>query len=76
MTGFLKFPEHDTGTDMRLRIILLLLMSVGAVRTGGAATWSVEKDGSGEFTSIHDAMQACAPGDTIRPGQLRQSLAS
>jgi hypothetical protein len=36
-----------------------------------AATWRVEKDGSGHFTVIQDALDAAAPGDTILIGPGR-----
>jgi hypothetical protein len=36
-----------------------------------AATWTVEKDGSGDFTVIQDAVNAAASGDSIRIGPGR-----
>jgi hypothetical protein len=36
-----------------------------------AATWRVEKDGSGDFTVIQDAVDAAADGDTIAIGPGR-----
>jgi len=36
-----------------------------------ARTWRVERDGSGEFASIHNAINACSAGDTILIGPGR-----
>ena len=36
-----------------------------------AATWRVEKDGSGDFTVIQDALDAAAPGDSVLIGPGR-----
>ena len=36
-----------------------------------AATWTVEKDGSGDFTIIQDALDAAAPGDLVLIGPGR-----
>ena len=38
---------------------------------GDAGTWRVEKDGSGDFTVIQDAIDAAAPGDSILIGPGR-----
>jgi hypothetical protein len=40
----------------------------------GAGTWYVERDGSGDFTIIQDAVDAAAPGDTIfiGPGEYSE----
>lgn len=42
---------------------------------GAARTWRVERDGSGDFTTIQPAVDACAPGDTvlIGPGRYTES---
>ncbi len=56
---------------MKPRTILflsLLLFLSGAV---GAATWSVERDGTGDFTVIQDAVDAAESGDTILIGPGR-----
>jgi len=47
--------------------VLVLLVACFAQ----ARTWFVEKDGSGDFTVIQDAVDAAAPGDTIRIGSGR-----
>lgn len=49
--------------------ILLGFLSMAHVALG--ASWHVEKDGSGEFTIIQDAVNAAAPGDTILIGPGR-----
>jgi hypothetical protein len=50
----------------------LALASLLGLLLGGAAaearTWHVEKDGSGDFAVIQDAVDASAAGDTIRIG--------
>lgn len=56
---------------MRLPAMLVLLLMASA--PASAATWRVEKDGSGHFTVIQDAVDAAAPGDTIRIGPGRFS---
>jgi hypothetical protein len=48
-------------------LLVLLLCSAAAE----ARTWHVEKDGSGDFTVIQDAVEAAAAGDTIRIGPGR-----
>ncbi len=42
--------------------------------TALATTWHVEKDGSGEFTVIQDALNSCTSGDTVLvgPGQYTE----
>jgi hypothetical protein len=47
--------------------VLFLLCAAGA----DAATWRVERDGSGDFTVIQDAVNVAASGDTIRIGPGR-----
>ena len=49
----------------------LLLMALLLAASARAATWRVEKDGSGEFTIIQDAVNASASGDTIMIGPGR-----
>ena len=55
----------------RARILLvaaaLLLLAFGA----DGATWRVELDGTGDFESIQDAVDAAEPGDTILVGPGR-----
>ena len=50
-------------------LFFLLLLPVGS----GAATIRVEKDGSGDFTVIQDAVDAAEDGDTIEIGPGRFS---
>lgn len=54
----------------RVFILAIFLSVIGAVPSS-ARTWFVERDGSGEFASIHNAMIACAAGDTIMIGPGR-----
>lgn len=49
-------------------LVLSLLASALPVR---AVTWHVEKDGSGDWSTIQGAMDAAASGDTIRIGPGR-----
>ncbi|HOX25887.1 MAG TPA: right-handed parallel beta-helix repeat-containing protein [Candidatus Krumholzibacteria bacterium] len=49
---------------VRSVVVLLGVLCVGAT-DGGAATWHVAKDGSGDFAVIQDAIDAAAPGDVI-----------
>jgi len=48
-------------------VILCLLMAASAHST----TWRVERDGSGDFVVIQDAVEAAADGDTIMIGPGR-----
>jgi hypothetical protein len=48
--------------------VLVILVTHGYAR---AAAWSVEKDGSGDFVAIQDAVDASASGDTILIGAGR-----
>ena len=59
-----------------MRTTILLLLSLCLVAGPGlAATWYVEKDGSGDFDDIQPAVDAAAGGDTIRigPGHYDQA---
>jgi hypothetical protein len=51
---------------------------VAAVHTGLAATITVEKDGSGDFTQVQPALDAAASGDTvlIGPGEFTELIPS
>lgn len=51
-------------------IIFVLLLLLGAANAG-AAVWRVEKDGSGDFAIIQQAVDASASGDTILIGPGR-----
>ena len=53
-----------------LSVLLFLLVWGAAVE---ARTWRVEKDGSGDYSVIQDAVDAAASGDTIRIGPGRFS---
>ena len=53
---------------MRRDVILLILL-LPALCWG--RTWRVEKDGSGDFTVIQDALDVAADGDTVRLGPGR-----
>ncbi|MDY0110305.1 MAG: right-handed parallel beta-helix repeat-containing protein [Candidatus Krumholzibacteria bacterium] len=53
---------------LALAPLLGLLLCAAAAE---ARTWHVEKDGSGDFTVIQDAVEAAAAGDTIRIGPGR-----
>ena len=55
---------------MRIRIMLTIL-SVLFANTAIARTWTVEKDGSGNFTIIQDALDAAEAGDTVLIGPGR-----
>lgn len=50
------------------RLILLVSILVLNSTPGLASIWTVEKDGSGDYTIIQDAVDAAASGDTIRIG--------
>ncbi len=56
-----------------MRTVGWLLVATAFVLTTGAEarTWSVEKDGSGDYTVIQDALDAAAAGDTIQIGPGR-----
>jgi hypothetical protein len=58
---------------MRLVVALAAAVAIlGVVCDQGIGrTWSVEKDGSGDFSVIQDAVEAAAPGDTIQIGEGR-----
>jgi hypothetical protein len=59
---------------MRTRAVVLqggFLLAALLSSAAGAATWYVEKDGSGDFTTIQPAIDAAAPGDTIQIGPGR-----
>ncbi|RKZ13655.1 hypothetical protein DRQ53_12995 [bacterium] len=50
----------------------LTLLTLGPwLRVAAAATYYVAKDGTGQFSVIQDALDAAAPGDTIRIGAGR-----
>ncbi len=53
------------------RILLTLGALVVLVSSAPAATWMVERDGTGDFTVIQEAVDVAADGDTIRIGPGR-----
>ena len=54
-----------------MRIPFLILLCLILSNTSPARTWFVEKDGSGDYTEIQEAVDASADGDTIRIGPGR-----
>lgn len=54
---------------MRTSVITIGLLALAL--SSHAATWRVEKDGSGDFTVIQDALDAAADGDTVLVGAGR-----
>ncbi|HOX24851.1 MAG TPA: right-handed parallel beta-helix repeat-containing protein [Candidatus Krumholzibacteria bacterium] len=50
---------------------IVVVLGVLAAAPASARTWRVEKDGSGDFTVIYEAIDAAAAGDTIRIGAGR-----
>lgn len=50
---------------------LVTLMALLLAASASARTWRVEKDGSGDFTILYEAADACAAGDTILIGPGR-----
>ncbi len=49
-------------------LILSLVVAVFGGTSSQASTWRVERDGSGDFTTIQPAVDGAAPGDTILIG--------
>ncbi len=59
---------------MEIRAVLAVLAVVGGMSLAtpaSARTWYIEKDGSGDFTVIQEAVDAAVSGDTIRIGPGR-----
>ncbi len=52
------------------RVVLALVVVLSSLGAGAvwARTWHVERDGSGDFTVIQDAVAAASPGDVIKIG--------
>ena len=48
--------------------LLVCLLVLGIVPSADGRTWHVEKDGSGDYTTIQPAVDNASPGDTIRIG--------
>jgi len=53
---------------IRRAVLIAVVLNAAVV---GARTWYVEKDGSGDYTVIQNAVNAAASGDTIRIGAGR-----
>jgi len=56
---------------MKQVVALIVLLAVAG--PSGARTWSVEQDGSGDWVTIQEAVDASASGDTIMVGAGRYS---
>jgi len=50
---------------------LTLSLALANWGEGRATTWTVAKDGSGDYSVIQDALDVCAAGDTVRIGPGR-----
>ena len=59
-------------------LCFISLILVVAAQSGLAATITVEKDGSGDFTQVQPALDAAASGDTvlIGPGEFTELIPS
>ena len=55
----------------KLQLVGLALLVLGVAQPSEARTWRVEKDGSGDFGIIYEAVDAAALGDTILIGPGR-----
>ena len=53
------------------RIAILCIMLISLSSLASARTWHVEKDGTGDYTMIQDAVDHAASGDTILIGPGR-----
>ena len=60
---------------MRARILLLLLTSLFMAEIAAGATILVRKDGTGDYSVLHTAVNAAADGDTILigPGEFTET---
>lgn len=56
---------------MKLRVLIFLTLGLMAQGPALARTWRVELNGTGDYTDIQPAVEAAAPGDTIRIGPGR-----
>ena len=54
-----------------MRTLMIWILLAATPLGVHARTWTVEKDGSGDFTIIQDAIDAAADGDTVRVGPGR-----
>jgi hypothetical protein len=59
---------------MRLAVFLIATFVLSLTSPTQARTWRVERDGSGDFTTIQPAINAASSGDLIEigPGEFRQ----
>jgi hypothetical protein len=55
----------------KLQLVLVALLVLGAAQASEARTWRVEKDGTGDYSIIYEAVDAAASGDTIQIGPGR-----
>jgi hypothetical protein len=55
----------------KLQQVLVALLVLGASQPSEARTWRVEKDSTGDFSIIYEAVDAAASGDTILIGPGR-----
>jgi hypothetical protein len=62
---------HIRPRSVQIFGFVLVSVLLSAVAPCLAATWTVEQDGSGDFTVIQDAVDAAASGDTIAIGPGR-----
>ena len=53
------------------QLVLGALLVLGAVQPSEARTWRVEKDGTGDYSILYEAVDAAASGDTILIGPGR-----
>lgn len=56
---------------MKRRLLILLIILVVSSGPSQAVTWTVELDGTGDFTNIQPAVEAAAGGDTVMIGPGR-----
>jgi len=57
--------------ETALRALAGIVVALSLGFSVKAETWTVEKDGSGDFTVIQDALDAAAPGDSVLVGPGR-----
>jgi hypothetical protein len=62
----------------KLKLVILLVVCLGVAGPALAATITVEKDGSGDYTQVQPALDAAASGDTvlIGPGEFTELIPS
>jgi hypothetical protein len=53
---------------LKHKLLTMAVVLVACAAGADARTWYVEKDGSGDYTVIQDAVDAAEPGDTILVG--------